>query len=112
MASRAVCVISSASNCVAHGMKITFCGVGVGVEVGFEVGAGLTTATPLFQINFFPDLTQVNFLFREITFWFKTLQVLPGVIFWADTAVTGIRARARANNMPLRRLALILIPKG
>ena len=37
--------------------------VGVGVEIGVavEVGVsvGLTTSTPLFQINFLPDLMQV-----------------------------------------------------
>jgi len=42
-------------------------GVGVGVGVGFGAGVGvglgvvLTTPTPLFQINFLPDLMQVNF---------------------------------------------------
>jgi hypothetical protein len=40
------------------------------------------------------------------------LQVDPGVTFWAETAVTGIRTRARANNKPLKRFPLILIPKG
>ncbi|GDX22867.1 hypothetical protein LBMAG09_08420 [Actinomycetes bacterium] len=40
--------------------KLTF-GVGVGEDVGEDVGegVGVGVATPLFQINFFPDLTQV-----------------------------------------------------
>jgi len=40
------------------------------------------------------------------------LQVDPGVIFWADTAVTGIRTTARAINNPLATLPLNRIPKG
>jgi len=41
-----------------------------------------------------------------------TLQDEPGVIFWAETAVTGIRATASAINNPLARLPLNRIPKG
>ena len=37
-------------------------GVGIGVAEGVGVGVGLTIATPLFHSNFFPDLTQVNFI--------------------------------------------------
>jgi hypothetical protein len=40
------------------------------------------------------------------------LQVLPGVIFWAETAVIGIRATTRPTNSPLVRLPLVGIPKG
>ena len=37
-------------------------GVGIGVGIGFATGEGDLIATPLFQSNFVPDLTQVNFL--------------------------------------------------
>jgi len=37
-------------------------GVGVGIEVGVGVWVRVFTGTPLFQINFLPDLTQVNIL--------------------------------------------------
>jgi len=40
------------------------------------------------------------------------LQVDPGVIFWAEKAVIGIRVRVRATKSPLVRLPLIRIPKG
>lgn len=45
-------------------------GVGVGVWGGVGVGEGVGVVfilTPLFQINFFPDLIQVNF--NEPTTW-------------------------------------------
>jgi len=48
---------------VAEGVGIGVAeGVGVGVAEGVGVGVGLTIATPLFHSNFFPDLTQVNFI--------------------------------------------------
>jgi hypothetical protein len=49
--------LGSASICV-----LVLLGLGEGCTVG--VGDGFVTGikTPLFQINFFPDLTQVNFL--------------------------------------------------
>ena len=47
-------------------LKDTFVGVaeglGVGVAVAVGIGVGLTIETPLFHSNFFPDLTQVNFI--------------------------------------------------
>jgi hypothetical protein len=39
------------------------------------------------------------------------LQEDPGVIFWAETATTGIRATARASIKLLKRLAFMLIRK-
>jgi len=48
---------------VAEGVGIGVAeGVGIGVAEGVGIGVGLTIATPLFQSNFFPDLTQVNFI--------------------------------------------------
>lgn len=41
-------------------------GIGAGISVVDAVGAGLFTTTPLSQINFFPDLMQVNFLLPTI----------------------------------------------
>ena len=37
------------------------------------------------------------------------LQALPGVIFWAEVAATGIRARESAINSPLKNVPLIPI---
>jgi hypothetical protein len=34
--------------------------IGLGVALGAGAAAGLAIATPLFQTNFFPDLTHVN----------------------------------------------------
>jgi len=36
-------------------------GVAVGVDVGVAVGVAVITLTPLFQTNFFPLFTHVNF---------------------------------------------------
>ncbi len=54
---------------VRAGLGVGFCfngGLTVGDEEGEAVGAGVRvetfTGTPLFQINFLPDLTQVNIL--------------------------------------------------
>ena len=63
-------------------------GVGVGVAVGVGVGAGLvtgsTSVTPLFQTNFLPDLTQVNFLPADVEMDPIFLQVAPA--FTAENA--------------------------
>ena len=48
---------------VAEGLGVGVAeGVGVGVAVAVGIGVGLTIETPLFHSNFFPDLTQVNFI--------------------------------------------------
>ena len=41
-------------------------GDGVGDVVGVAIGVGDLAGTPLFQINFLPDLMQVNFLPFEV----------------------------------------------
>jgi hypothetical protein len=57
--------------------------VGVGVDVG--AGAGCTfgatgaSETPLFQTNFLPDLTQVNFLVLVKLMLPSFLHVLPAL---------------------------------
>ena len=43
-------------------------GVGDGVGVGEGVGVAFLTVTPLFHINFLPDLMQVYVLFRYDVF--------------------------------------------
>jgi hypothetical protein len=62
-------------------------GVGVGVAVGVGVGVGVAvlTATPLFQINFFPDLMQVYLIPDDVLIFPSTLQAVPG--FTAASAI-------------------------
>ena len=67
---------------------ITGVGDGVGVgSVGFvEVGVGVAEGdcaavdlikTPLFQTNFFPDLTQVYFIFETVLVVFTFVHLVP-----------------------------------
>jgi hypothetical protein len=63
-------------------------GVGEGVEEGVALGAAITvgffTATPLFQISFFPESTQVyNFpeLIRVLFFFMQVAPALRGAAF-------------------------------
>jgi hypothetical protein len=46
-----------------------------------------------------------------VTFCLFTLQEDPAVIFWADTATTGMRAMTRASNKLLKRIAFMRIRK-
>jgi hypothetical protein len=53
--------------------------VSVGVGVGEAEGVGgLGNTTPLFQTNFLPNLTQVNFIF-------ETVEVAPALAHVAPT---------------------------
>jgi len=54
-------------------------GVGIGVGVGEGEGVAFFTATPLFQINFFPDLIQVYLIPDDVLVWPSTLQAMPGL---------------------------------
>ena len=54
-------------------------GVGVGVVAGCTFGATGTSETPLFQTNFLPDLTQVNFLVLVRLMLPSFLQELPAL---------------------------------
>jgi hypothetical protein len=60
-------------------------GVGVGVTSGAGVGIGVTagvgffTATPLFQTNFFPDLTQVYLIPDDVLVVPRNLQLVLGL---------------------------------
>jgi hypothetical protein len=53
--------------------------VGVGVGVGVAIGTGFFTATPLFQINFLPDLTQVYLIPADVLVRPTFLHVVPGL---------------------------------
>jgi hypothetical protein len=72
-----------------------------GVELGdaVAVGAGAAAearflaATPLFQTNFFPDLTQVYLIPAEVLIWPEFLQVVPG--FTAAVAIGSKTTKAR-----------------
>ncbi len=68
----------------------------VGVGVGVTTGVGLLTATPLFQTNFFPLLTHVNFLPANVEVCPAFLQVAPAFI--AAVAFKGAtRAKTRVS---------------
>lgn len=54
-------------------------GVGEGVGAGKGVGVAFLTATPLFQINFFPDSTQVYLIPDDVLVFPSTLQAVPGL---------------------------------
>ena len=72
--------------------------IGVGIAVGAEVGVDALFATiPLFQINFFPDLTHVNFRL-------ETTRVLPTLVHLVPAMlaqVSGSGASTRPMNVPV-----------
>ena len=90
-------------------------GVGVGVDEGCTFGATGASETPLFQSNFLPDLTQVNFLVLVKLMLPIFLQVLPAltaecagmtnreaarvVVMVADRRLTMTRGYWRACNL-------------
>ena len=94
-------------------------GVGVGVSLGEGVGVGVllggaTTGifTPLFQINFLPDLTQVNFLPRYVLVLPALGQVVPAFTAASEFGVakTGIDIASEIRRIcPDRFMALMLV---
>ena len=66
-------------------------GVGVGLEVGLAAGF---TATPLFQINFLPDLMQVYFLPLTTEVAFTLVHFAPA--FAVKALASGITKTQRA----------------
>lgn len=80
-------------------------GVGEGVEEGVALGAAITvgflTATPLFQISFFPESTQVN-NFPELTEVLLILkQVAPA---FGAAAFAGVAINISIAPMMINRL--------
>ena len=72
---------------VGFGVSNTFGEVlGVGIAVG--IGFGVFTFTPLFQINFFPDLMQVNLMLSTVLIWFNLGQGAPAFAI-LDTTTLG-----------------------
>jgi hypothetical protein len=69
-------LVLQGSNFVAVGVGV---GVGVAVGVGVGVGVAFLTATPLFQTNFFPDLTQVYLIPDDVLVFPSVLHVVPGL---------------------------------
>ena len=65
-------------------------GVGVVVAVGFGVAA-LGIVTPLSQTNFFPDLTQVNFLLPTICVALALGQEAPALALAAFACIGASR---------------------
>ena len=68
-------------------------GVTAGASADVEVSAGFTTATPLFQINFFPDLTQVYFLPAAVLICPTFLHASPALT--AALEIAGLIAKAK-----------------
>jgi hypothetical protein len=85
-----------------HGAVVSTTGFTVAVGVGeFEVvGSGVTCAvgfaiaTPLFQINFLPDLTQVNFVVEVDENAPDLVQALPALTAALEIGVKRTAARA------------------
>ena len=73
-------------------------GVGVVVAVGFGVAA-LGIVTPLSQTNFFPDLTQVNFLLPTICVALALGQEAPALALAAFACKAGFAHLYRAINV-------------
>jgi hypothetical protein len=71
-------LVLQGSNFVAVGVGVGV-GVAVGVGVGVGVGVAFLTATPLFQTNFFPDLTQVYLIPDDVLVFPSVLHVVPGL---------------------------------
>jgi hypothetical protein len=79
-------------------MRETFCSPGFSVGVGVGVGVGVVrflTTTPLFQISFFPNFTQVNFLPSAISMIPAFAHGSPGLT--AATAVSGVAIKIIAK---------------
>jgi hypothetical protein len=82
-------------------------GVGVGVAVGVAEGVGLgaAVATPLFQTNFFPLFTHVNFLPPAVIVCPAFLHALPAlgtVAACADVAKSTIERMIGSARMGFR----------
>jgi hypothetical protein len=69
-------------------------GVGEDIGVGFAVGSGTETFTPLFHINFLPDLTHVNFFPFAVVVVPTFLQGAPA--FTTATALKGVAIKISA----------------
>jgi hypothetical protein len=65
------------------------------VGVGVATGTGFFTATPLFQINFLPDLTQVYLIPADVLVRPTFLHVVPGLT--AAVAIGSKRTKARVT---------------
>ena len=52
----------------------------IGVGDVEEFGEYIGTATPLFQTNFFPDLTQVYLIFDTVLVEFIFVQLVPAIV--------------------------------
>jgi hypothetical protein len=80
--------------------------VGVAAGVGVD---GFTTATPVFQTSFLPDLVQVNFTFATVEVAPALVQVAPDLTL-AAPAWVGIRLEASRTNV--KRIELLRMPKN
>jgi hypothetical protein len=85
-------------------------GVGEGVEEGVALGAAITlgffTATPLFQISFFPESTQVYNFPELIEVLFFFMQVAPAL---SGAAFTGVAIEISIPAMSIRVLHLRIV---
>jgi hypothetical protein len=69
----------------------------------------LPTATPLFQINFLPDLIQVNFLLPVIDVVFNLLQASPALAA-AFAGISG--SNTKRESIDKIAISLLFIYKG
>ena len=85
-------------------------GIGEGVEEGVALGAAITvgffTATPLFQISFFPESTQVYTFPELIEVLFFFMQVVPAL---SGAAFTGVAIEISIPAMSIRVLHLRIV---
>jgi hypothetical protein len=85
-------------------------GVGEGVEEGVALGAAITvgffTATPLFQISFFPESTQVYNFPELIEVLFFFMQVAPAL---RGAAFTGVAIDMSIPAMSIKVLHLRIV---
>ena len=85
-------------------------GVGEGVEEGVALGAAITVgffiATPLFQISFFPESTQVYTFPELIEVLFFFMQVVPAL---SGAAFTGVAIEISIPAMSIKVLHLRIV---
>ena len=101
---------------VGRGVSGVGVGVGVGVGIGVATGVGSTglktglilgfgaalTATPFFQMSFFPDLTHVNFFPAAVAVAPALVHLAPALTAALEGAV--IKERERVTDRRIRNL--------
>jgi hypothetical protein len=73
------------------------------VQLAPALGVDEVRATPLFQTNLLPDLTQVNFFPPEFAVWFNFVQAAPAL---GVAAVAGFDNPIKSNDITEREMNL------